>query len=121
MDEHKKKQALETFGAEYRTKEEFWAELRDMVLVAESNEGGGYDWDVLYIYWHTKRERYYLISGSGCSCNWISDNVDRLGDFEDYPDKTVLKNAVRRDFAWWSNTRVLNVISQIENFNKREV
>lgn len=116
MDKH----ALEVFGAEYRTSQEFRDELDQMVLVAESDEGGGYEWDVLYVYWHTTRERYFVIGGSGCSCNWISDGVDRLGDFEDYADKTSVKNMLRRDYSWWSNTRLLDVISQVEKFNKRE-
>ena len=121
MDTYEKTHALDTFGAGYRTDEEFRAELQDMVLIASSDEGGGYDWDVFYVYWHTKRERYYVISGTGCSCDWISYGVTRLGDFEDYPDKTALKAMIRRDYTGWKNPRCMDLIAQIENFDKRKM
>lgn len=90
--------AQNTFES-YRRNEEFAGELAQMELVCGVNTGGGYEWDVFYAYYHTGRDRFYFISGGGCSCNWISDGVDSLGDFQD----TATKQELARHFREYAN------------------
>ena len=66
-----------------------------METVITFERGGGYDWDVFFGYYHTGRDRYYYTSGSGCSCNWITDSVEALGDFEDAATKEDMVKAFR--------------------------
>ena len=110
--------AYDTFGG-HTDGDVFATELRNMVLAAEGGSGGGYEWDVYYVYWHTKRERFYVIGGSGCSCNWISDDVDSLGDFQDYATRGEVIAAFKREKEHtygWSDADILSVVNDIRNF-----
>lgn len=51
-------------------------------FVASFSDGGGYDWTD-WVAWYSRAERrFFIASGSGCSCNSLADDYWTLGDFE---------------------------------------
>ncbi|MDY7542649.1 MULTISPECIES: hypothetical protein [unclassified Cryobacterium] len=72
------------------------AGVEDFEDVVSVGEGGGYDWDQLEAWWSPSRRKFFWISGSGCSCNYLGENVGRIEDFE-AGERDALLAAVR---AW---------------------
>ena len=66
-------------------------------FVVSASHGGGYDWDDLYGFYDPESKRFRWVSGSGCSCNSISDEVYAPSDFEE-GDRDALKRAVRSSY-----------------------
>ena len=104
----------------YNVNREFAEELEQMVLVAHAGTGGGYDWDEVYVFWHTRRERFYYISDSGCSCNSITDGLYGLGDFLDFATKgEVIRHFTNdrkpSDYGW-SRDDINSMINEIMNW-----
>ena len=70
----------------------------------------------------TGRKRYYVIAGGGCSCNWISDLVDSLGDFQEFGTA----QEVLRDFKLshkesgygWSEDLINSTANAIRDFKE---
>lgn len=54
----------------------------DFVPVVSVDLGESYEWDEFYAWYSPSRRAYFWISGSGCSCNSIHDDVGSLDDFE---------------------------------------
>lgn len=48
----------------------------DVSIVADSDFGGSYDWDVARVYRvkSASHDVYYLGSDCGCSCDWYDEN-----------------------------------------------
>lgn len=111
--------AVNTFGWSYRADEEFRTELEKLVTVIEDGTGGGYEWDEFVAYWHPEKHRFFYVSGSGCSCNSISDGINSLADFESVQTKGELIVALKRekdtDYGW-SQSELLDAINAIQNF-----
>lgn len=117
--------AKDIFGSSWRDEQtqeelEFIEELEQMQTVVESDAGGGYDWDVYYVYWHTGRKRYYVVAGGGCSCYWISDGVDSLGDFQEFGTaQEVLKDfksSHKESGYGWSKELINRTANAIRDF-----
>lgn len=68
----------------------------DFVSVTSVGEWG-YSWHLLEAWYSPSRDRFYWISGSGCSCNSLMDGVSALGDFLD-GDRDALIRAVKDEF-----------------------
>lgn len=54
---------------------ERWIEVVSVDL-AES-----YEWDEAHVYYDPDHKVFRTASGSGCSCDWINDHYDSIGDF----------------------------------------
>lgn len=52
----------------------------DFVPVVSVDNGGGYEWDECHVWYSPEERRYYWASGSGCSCNSLSDDVRSKAD-----------------------------------------
>lgn len=114
-------EALEIFGSYWRRSEpwaEFRAELDQMETVVIADNGGSWEWDEYHVYWHTGRKRFYVIDGSGCSCDGISDDVYSLGDFQEFGDR----ESVLRDFKssrdYWPQWLRDAVLVKIRDFKE---
>lgn len=55
---------------------------------------GGYEWTTFHAFWSPTARRYYWSGGAGCSCNYWSQDLSTVADFEDGP-KDALARAVR--------------------------
>ena len=114
--------AIETFGGWGNDSDEFVRDLAQMELVAGHDAGGSYEWDVFYVYYHTGRDRYFYISGSGCSCNWISDGVTSLGDFRESGDNRAIAKEFKAEYGeqpyGWTQAAVESVYNDIINHKK---
>lgn len=113
--------AQDMFGNTYPKAEGFWEELAQMQLVCDAETGGGYEWDVFLAYYHAGRDRFYFISGGGCSCNWISDGVYSLEDFQDAATKQDVARHFRayvQDTYGWHRNEIESVVQEILNFRK---
>lgn len=108
--------ALGTFGGWRKEETEFTKELSQMQLVAAYDEGGGYDWEVFYVYYHTGRDRFYYIGDRGCSCNWISDSVASLGDFHDAATKEEVAKYFKSEYTVYEySSRTQQAIDVVHN------
>lgn len=108
--------ALETFGGWREEETEFTKELSQMQLVAAYDEGGGYDWEVFYVYYHTGRDRFYYIEGSGCSCNWIGEYASSLGDFQDAATKEEVAKYFKSEYTVYEySSRTQQGIDAVHN------
>ena len=58
------------------------AEAKKLVKVVDLGSGG-WEWDQFVGYRHTETGRFYWISGSGCSCNGLFDDVSCPSNLED--------------------------------------
>lgn len=58
-------------------------EAAKLERVFVGGDGGGYDWDDFDAYRHAETGRLYWISGSGCSCNGLYDDVSTPSDLMD--------------------------------------
>lgn len=72
------------------------ADTADWVhAVTLDDGGGGYEWAVLTAFWSPSARRYFWVSGSGCSCNSITDYAQAVSDFE-HGDRAALDSALIR-------------------------
>lgn len=55
----------------------------DWVEVFKADFGEAYEWDEIHVFYSPSARRYFIASGSGCSCNSITDDYKYAGDFED--------------------------------------
>lgn len=120
MTETAMKEFGHTWIADRKREEEFHKELEQMQVVVEASTGGGYEWDVYYVYWHTGRKRFYVISGGGCSCNWISDGVDSLGDFQEFATRQDVVRDFKQDHGseafGWAQYEIDSVLNAVRDF-----
>lgn len=58
-------------------------EAKKLEQVFTGGSGGGYDWEDFDAYKHKETGRLYWISGSGCSCYGLYDDVDSPSDLQD--------------------------------------
>lgn len=121
-DTYNNEHARDTFGHGLwtdRPDTPFTRELDQMVLVFDGGYGGSYDWDEYLVYWHTGNKRFYWISGSGCSCNSISDGVNSLGDFQDSSSiADVIKDfqsTYSGEYSGLSKSQVLDGVNELKN------
>lgn len=79
----------------------------DWELVAEADSIGGYEWDILAVFWSPTARRYFWGDGSGCSCNSFRDEFDSASDFSDGDRDAVIRaiRAWRDDTEWRSERR----------------
>ncbi|SFR75863.1 hypothetical protein SAMN05428970_1981 [Agromyces sp. CF514] len=63
----------------------------DFELVTHFNDSGGYDWTDWVAWYSPTRRMYFVASGSGCSCNSLTDDYYTLGDFVSFHSKETLK------------------------------
>lgn len=68
-------------------------DLEDLQEVATLDDGG-YSWSTLRSFWSPSRRRYLWVSGSGCSCNSLRDEIRSIADFEE-GGRQALKRALR--------------------------
>jgi hypothetical protein len=68
----------------------------DFREVAAFSDGGGYDWTDWVCWYSPSRRRYFIASGSGCSCNSLSQDVQGIADFEAVTSKEAAKNSLRQ-------------------------
>jgi hypothetical protein len=87
--------------------------------VVAVNLGGGYDWDDLYSFYDPEAKRFKWVSGSGCSCNSISDEVYGPEDFED-GDKEALKRAVRSHYEGAYNANPGDLVDDLAAVSRWE-
>lgn len=55
----------------------------DWVKVFRVDFGESYEWDEIHVFYSPSARRYFIASGSGCSCNSITDEYYNAGDFQD--------------------------------------
>lgn len=65
------------------------------VHVLSVDLGTGYEWDELAAFYSPAGRRFYWISGSGCSCNSLGDEVTGIASFEE-GDRDALRRAIKR-------------------------
>lgn len=70
-------------------------EDNNLILVDSIGMSEGWDWTDMEVYFSKEKNRFYWISGSGCSCNSLWDDIRSLSDFED-GDRKAAASAVRR-------------------------
>lgn len=78
----------------YKEQEKFIADNK-MVLVTQLNLSESYEWMTLEVYYKQDSKRFYWLSDSGCSCNFLWEgHVFSLEEFES-GTKLNAVNAVR--------------------------
>ena len=50
--------------------------------IASIDDGSGYDWRVLEVYYSPSARRFFWLADAGCSCNCFGDAVSSVEDFE---------------------------------------
>ena len=73
----------------------------DWYLVAEVDDGGGYEWTTLRVYYSPSARRYFWHGDNGCSCNRWTDDVESAEDFGNGSRVDAL-NALRRFAEYYS-------------------
>lgn len=68
----------------------------DFQQVAWFTDSGGYDWIDWVCWWSPSKRRYFIASGSGCSCNSLSDDYGDVSDFEAVATKEAAKESLGR-------------------------
>lgn len=107
--------------------EQFIRELEEMQLVDDFTTGGGYDWSTFVSYYHPGSDRFYYVSGSGCSCNSISDGISRLSDFQSVRTLRELERAFRAEAKFreydsdWSEAEVSSAVGRILNWRPKTI
>jgi len=66
----------------------------DVEIVASIDNGGSYEWDVAVVYRVYGVNNYYMGTGSGCSCDWYTDNA-AYGDLMQFSSRRALLNYLR--------------------------
>ena len=69
----------------------------DFQYVVGVELGGGYDWDSLQAWYSPSRSKFYWIEGSGCSCNYLGQDVNTIDDLT-AGNRQELTEAVRRKY-----------------------
>lgn len=69
-------------------------EENNLIFVDSMDLGDAYDWSEIAVYYSKEKRRYFWVSGSGCSCTSLWDDIRSLEDMENGP-KTAAVNAVR--------------------------
>lgn len=55
----------------------------DLTEVASIDSGEMYSWSQTTVYFQRSSGRFFVLSGSGCSCNYFGDDVYSLGDLSE--------------------------------------
>lgn len=76
----------------------------NLTYVSGLDFGEGYDWAEMLVYYSAEKRRFFWLSGSGCSCTWIWDDVRSLGDMQDGNRQDALR-AVREFAEGYGNDR----------------
>ncbi|UOE45916.1 DUF7574 domain-containing protein [Agromyces larvae] len=71
----------------------------DFQRVADFDDGGGYDWTTWVAWYSPSRRRYFIASGSGCSCNSLSQDIYTIEDFTALASKEAVKEDLRTFIA----------------------
>ena len=50
----------------------------NLVFVDSLELGDGYDWATIEVYYSSEKNRFFWLSGSGCSCTWLWEDVSSL-------------------------------------------
>ncbi len=58
-------------------------QAEDLVEVASVQSGEMYSWSQTTVYFQHRSGRFFVVSGSGCSCNYFGDDVYSLADFSE--------------------------------------
>lgn len=67
----------------YKSQEDFII-AENLTFVTQLNLGDGYGWSVMEVYYKSNNRRFYWLSDSGCSCNFLwEDAVFSLAELED--------------------------------------
>lgn len=90
----------------------------ELIPVAKLDFGGGYDWDEMEIYYIASQKRFFWLSGSGCSCDYLWSDYSTLGSLQNgFREDTI--NAIRSfisersDYAKIDGTEA---IAKVKNF-----
>ena len=70
-------------------------EENNLISVDSLSFGDGYDWAEMEVFYSKEQKRFYWISGYGCSCTWLWDDVRNLSDMES-GDRKAAADSVRR-------------------------
>lgn len=71
--------------------------VEDFEHVLSIDTIGSYEWDSLEAWYSPSRRRFFWIEDSGCSCNYLGQDVWSLSDFLD-GDRDALLRAVRSKY-----------------------
>ncbi len=89
--------------------------------VATLDDGGGYDWTTLNVYYSPAARRYFWHGDSGCSCNAWGDDVSTADDFENGSRAdaiaAVKRFADERSYSFHGNDS-LNTVTEIQAFKE---
>lgn len=72
-----------------------------MEIIADVDSEGGYEWDQFVVLRDPSTGYLYTTSGSGCSCNWLYEDVYSIHDLE---GPFTLHQAAARAQAWERDT-----------------
>lgn len=74
---------------------------KDMEIIADVDALGGYEWDQFVVLRDPSTGYLYAAVGSGCSCNWLYEDVRSIHDLE---GPFTLHQAAARAQAWERDT-----------------
>lgn len=93
----------------------------DFQFVTSLDDGGGYDWTTWAAWYSPSKRQYFVASGSGCSCNDLSEYYPRFEDFETHSTKDGLKRSLRsfRDDNFYDDRPgLMDQIAAINSFSE---
>lgn len=79
----------------------------ELTEIATLDDGGGYDWAQMTVWYSEEERRFFWLSDSGCSCNYFGMNVYGLNSLENGSKEDAL-NALKR-FIDGENRYSLNI------------
>lgn len=100
---------------------EQYPELIDHIEYVGSYDAGEmYDWDEFHVLYDPQTREYVWLYGSGCSCNWLSDEYQHPQDLQRGP-KSALLSALRsyHNTVWEDRQDEGQYNRLLEKINKR--
>lgn len=97
------------------------AKDNNLIWVDSLSLGDGYSWCDIDVYFSKEKNRYFWISGAGCSCTSLWDDVSSLSDMYDGNKESAVR-AVRSFASEYSSFvygDIIDVITTINNFTAK--
>lgn len=90
-------------------------ETNSLELVASLDSGEMYSWSTTEVYFQRSSGRFFVLSDSGCSCNYFGEEVHNLSDFEEVTRERAMDAIRDEGNGGWLAASADNVQREIAN------